>query len=78
MSLLNRKKWKALEFKKNLKGEEALEAVKRYGYDLQYVEVQTEEICLEAVKRDGDVLRFVKEQTKENLSRGSKARWGCT
>ncbi len=49
---------------KNLKGNEALEAVKQNGYALQYVKEQTEAICLEAVKQDSDALQYVKEQTE--------------
>lgn len=56
-----------LEFndKKNLTGGEALAAVKRYGWALQYVKEQTEEICLAAVKQNGLYLRYVSEQTEE-------------
>ena len=38
---------------------DALEAVKRNGYALQYVKDQTEAICLEAVKRNGYALQYV-------------------
>lgn len=37
--------------KKNLEGEQALEAVMQDGYALKYVRDQTEEICLEAVRK---------------------------
>ena len=47
--------------KRNLKGKEALEAVRQDGYALRYVNEQTEEICLEAVKQNGDALRYVNE-----------------
>ncbi len=39
-----------------------LEAVKRNGYSLQFVEDQTHEICIEAVKRNGYTLQYVKDQ----------------
>jgi len=41
---------------------EALEAVKRDGYALQYVKEQSEALCLEAVKQNGDALRYVDER----------------
>ena len=40
--------------------QQALEAVKKDGYALQYVKEQTPEIALEAVKKDGGALQFVK------------------
>ena len=55
-------KWDSLTIKKNLKGKDALEAVKNDGYALQYVVEQTEAICLEAVKQDRDALKYVEEQ----------------
>ena len=58
-------KYDKLTKKRNLKGKEALEAVRQDGYDLAFVNEQTEEICLEAVKKNGYALRFVKEQTEE-------------
>lgn len=60
-----KKEYDKLITKCNLSGEEALEAVKKEGYDLQYVKDQTPEICLEAVKQDGYTLKYVKEQTPE-------------
>jgi len=45
--------------------EEALAAVKRSGYNLQYVKNQTEEICIEAVKQNAHALQYVKNQTEE-------------
>ena len=60
-----KKQYEKLSEKKNLKGKEALEAVKQNGYALRYVAEQTEEICLEAVKQNGDALRYVAEQTEE-------------
>ena len=42
-----------------------IEAVKQYGFSLQYVKEQTSEICIEAVKQNGKALQFVKEQTSE-------------
>ena len=42
-----------------------LEAVKKYGYALKYVENQTPEICLEAVKNNGYALQYVENQTHE-------------
>jgi len=64
MTTLNdyKSKWDALSEKKNLKWDEAMEAVKRDGYALKYVIEQTPEICLEAVKQDGWALRYVSEQ----------------
>ena len=59
-----KKQYNALSEKKNLKGEEAMEAVKQNGYALRYVSEQTEAICLEAVKQDGFALKFVHEQTE--------------
>ena len=66
--MLNKYKqeWDDLSEKKNLSGKEALEAVKKNGYALQYVINQTPEICLEAVKKNGDALRYVKEDTFSN------------
>lgn len=61
MKELNYEKWKTFTMKKNLKGEEALEAVKRDGYDLEYVKEQTTEICLAAVKENEDALKYVEE-----------------
>ncbi len=58
-----KKEWDKLSEKKNLSGEEALEAVKQDGYALQYIKEQTEEICLEAVKENGYALQYVREQT---------------
>ncbi len=67
MKTLNdyKEEYDKLEVKKNLKGEEALEAVKQDGYNLKYVIEQTPEICMEAVKQYGTALQFVKEQTEE-------------
>ncbi len=48
----------------NLSGKEALDAVKLDGYDLMYVNEQTEEICLAAVQENGYALAYVKEQTE--------------
>jgi hypothetical protein len=42
-----------------------LEAIKRNGNDLKYVEFQIPTICLEAVKQDGRALQYVKEQSPE-------------
>jgi hypothetical protein len=42
-----------------------LAMVNRDGYDLYYVDVQTEEICLAAVKKNGDALEYVNTQTEE-------------
>ena len=49
-----KEQYEALEIKKNLKGEEALAAVKQDGYALQYVaeKYQSEAVCLEAVKKE--------------------------
>ena len=60
-----KKKWDDLTQKKNLKGKEALETVKQDGDALQFVSIQTPELCLEAVKQDGYALRFVSIQTPE-------------
>jgi len=66
MKLIDLKdKYLKLTIKKNLKGNEALEAVKQNGNALRYVKEQTEQICLEAVKQNGDSLQFVKEQTEQ-------------
>ena len=43
---------------------DAIEAVKKDGFALRYVEEQTEAICIEAVKQDGFSLRYVKNQTE--------------
>ena len=56
-----KKEYDKLEFKCNLSGEEALEAVKQDGYALKYVKDQTPEICLEAVKKYGGALQYVNE-----------------
>ena len=53
------------EFKKWEDKAYCLEAVKNYGYALQYVKNQTEKVCLEAVKDYGNALRYVKDQTEE-------------
>ena len=57
-------KYEALTKKKNLKGEEAMKAVKEDGYALRFVNEQTEAICLEAVKQYGYALQYVKNQTE--------------
>lgn len=44
-----------------------LEAVKKNGWALQYVNSQTPEICLEAIKQNGWALRYVKEQNIETI-----------
>jgi len=43
---------------------DAIEAVKKNGYDLVYIKEQTETICIEAVKQDGYALAYVKNQTE--------------
>jgi len=58
--------YKNLAEKKNLKGKEALEAVKQNGYALGFVKEQTEEICLEAIKQDGYALQYVNEELFKN------------
>ena len=65
--MLNKYKqeWDDLSEKKNLSGKEALEAVKKNGYALQYVINQTPEIRLEAVKENGYALQYVINQTPE-------------
>ena len=60
-----KQEWDKLSVKKNLTGAEALKAVKKNGYELQYVSVQTPEICLEAVKKNGYELKYVSVQTPE-------------
>ena len=65
MSILSREKWEAFFRKKNLRGKDALEAVKRDGYELRYVLDQTPEICLAAVNENGSALQYVTEQTPE-------------
>ena len=59
-----KEKYNKLSIKKNLFGNDALEAVKQNGYALQYVQTQTEAICLEAVKQNGEVLQYVQTQTE--------------
>ena len=56
--------YEALTTKNNLKGEEAMKAVKQNGYALLYVHTQTKAICLEAVKQDGNALAYVHTQTE--------------
>jgi len=51
------------EFFENWTEEEALEAVKRSGSNLQFVRYKTPEICMEAVKEDGLALKYVNNQT---------------
>ena len=63
--MLDFDRYKGLSKKKNLKGSEALKAVKYSGYDLKYVINQTEEICLEAVRQNGFALKYVNNQTEE-------------
>ncbi len=63
-----KEKWSSLSIKKNLKGEEALRAVKEDGYALRYVAEQTEAICLEAVKQNGYALQFVAEDMFSNIT----------
>jgi hypothetical protein len=58
-------KYDALTFKCNLVGDEALRAVKQNGFALQFVKIQTPEICLEAVIQNGEALQFVNTQTPE-------------
>jgi hypothetical protein len=60
-----KKKYDVLTFKCNLVGDEALRAVKQDGYVLQFVNIQTPEICLAAVNEDGFALRYVHVQTPE-------------
>lgn len=45
--------------------QEALDAVKRNGLELEFVKEQTPEVCLEAVKEDWQALQFVKNQTPD-------------
>ena len=42
-----------------------MEAVKEYGSALEFVKIQTDEICLMAVKNNGLVLDIVENQTYE-------------
>jgi hypothetical protein len=60
-----KKEYDVLSEKCNLTGKEALRAVRQDGYALQYVKIQTPEICLEAVIQNGDALQFVNIQTPE-------------
>jgi len=60
-----KEEWDNLPMKKNLRGNEALHAVKQNGFSIRYVKEQTPEICLESVKQNGYSLRFIKEQTPE-------------
>lgn len=57
--------YESSNIKKNLTGEDALEAVTKDGLDLCYVSEQTPEICLVAVKNDGYALKHVRTQTVE-------------
>ena len=59
-----KEEYNKLSIKKNLFGNDALEAVKQSGYALKYIQTQTEAICLEAVKQNGEVLQFVQTQTE--------------
>ena len=54
-----RNEWDGLRIKRNLVGENALEAVRQDGHMLLYVKEQTEEICLEAVRRSKYALQYV-------------------
>ena len=44
-----------------------LEAVKKNGMSLRYIENQTEELCLAAVKQNPNAFRYVKHKTDEVL-----------
>ena len=46
-------------------GADAMKAVERDGYALQYVKDQTPDLCLKAVKQNGDALKYVKDQTPD-------------
>ena len=54
-----KKAWLKLSIKKELSGENALAAVQKNGYVLQYVHNPSEAVALAAVKRNGDALRYV-------------------
>ena len=60
-----KKEYDNLSIKKNLKGNDALEAVKQNGHALRFVSEQTPEICLKAVRQNGHALQYVSEQTPE-------------
>ena len=60
-----------LSIKKNLFGNDALEAVKQSGEVLQFVQTQTEAICLEAVKQSGEVLKYVSAEIFNKLENKS-------
>lgn len=49
----------------NQTSENCLRAVRRDGYNLQYIKDQTPEICMAAVKKEGRALQYVREQTPE-------------
>jgi hypothetical protein len=44
-----------------------LEAVKRDGYNLQFIKSQTSEICLEAVRQNGRALYYVKNKPEKSV-----------
>ena len=44
---------------KVLTGKDALKAVEKNGYALQYVKDQSEAVCLKAVEKNGDALQYV-------------------
>ena len=52
-----------IKFSAILTTEEALKAVERNGYALQYVRDQTEAVCLKAVEANGYALQYVKDQS---------------
>ena len=60
-------KYKKLPVKRNFSGKEALKAVKKNGYALQYVKDQTEEVCLAAVEECENALQYVNESIFEEM-----------
>ena len=60
-----KEKYYKLNRKRNLLDEEALVAVQKNGWALQFVKEQTPAICLVAVKQNGYALQYVKEQTPD-------------
>lgn len=53
------------EISKTNQYQKDLEAIKKDGFALKYVENQTPDICLAAVQQIGNALRYVKNQTPD-------------
>lgn len=50
-----------------LEGEDAMAAVKKDGWALQYAHVQTPELCMAAVQQDAWALQYVDKRVFENI-----------